>query len=708
MRANDLIDIWRIRNPEKKQFTWTQKKPLVRRRLDYWLVSTEIQDDVTETNIIPAIKSDHSAITLTLNSLVKQKFGPSYWKFNSSLLEDASYIQLISSNYPDWLDEFKDVNDKRVLWDLIKYRIRQVSIKYSKQKARERRARLETAEQKVKRYDLLCNSDPSEKNMYDLDAAKYEYELLLDYIVRGNIVRSRIGWYEKGEKNSKYFLNLENRRSGQVTIRKLFDSKGKITVNPKSIMNELKDYYQNLYSKQDSDLNEELSSTFLDNNNIPILSEESMIECEGKLSLEECYEALQMFSNGKAPGNDGLTADFYKGFWDLLGHQLTDALNYSYEHGELSNTQKQAIIRLIDKKDRDRRYIKNWRPISLLNVDVKIASKALAIRLAKVLPEIIQVDQYAYVKGRTIFDAIRTIDDIMEYTKIKQIPGLMVAFDFEKAFDSLSWTFLFKALNSFNFGKSFISWVSVLYCNISSCILNNGFSTQMFDVGRGVRQGDPLSAYLFIVALELLLINIRHDKNIKGITVEDREIKLTAFADDLTTFLQGIESFERLSITIDRFGICSGLKLNTEKTEALWLGKYHDNPPQVNIEKIDKPMKILGVFFTYDWRKRQELNFEEILKSLSKSMKRWEWRNLTLYGKIQIVKTFVIPKFMFRASLISLTKNIIKLVDSTIYSFIWKGRDKIKRLALISDYKNGGLRMPHTQTMIDTQRIHVS
>jgi len=92
MTANDLIDIWRIGNPDKKQFTWTQKKPFIRRRLDYWLVTTDIQDDLTETNIIPAIKSDHSAITLTLNSLDKQNFGPSYWKFNSSLLEDASYI----------------------------------------------------------------------------------------------------------------------------------------------------------------------------------------------------------------------------------------------------------------------------------------------------------------------------------------------------------------------------------------------------------------------------------------------------------------------------------------------------------------------------------------------------------------------------------------------------------------------------------------
>ena len=93
-------------------------------------------------------------------------------------------------------------------------------------------------------------------------------------------------------------------------------------------------------------------------------------------------------------------------------------------------------------------------------------------------------------------------------------------------------------------------------------------------------------------------------------------------------------------------------------------------------------------------------------KALSKTLKRREWRHLTLYGKIQVAKTFVIHKFMFRASVISLTKDVIKLVDSTIYSFIWKGKDRIKHLALrISDYKNGGLRMPHIQTMIDTQLI---
>ena len=358
---------------------------------------------------------------------------------------------------------------------------------------------------------MICDNNPSQNNINNLEVAKQEYELLHDYIVRGCIVRSRINWYENGEKNSKYFLNLEKTRCSKTAVRRLYDSTGKITVNPRSIINELRDYYQTLYSNHDPEEGEEFASDFLENPNIPSLSNNSKMNCEGLLTYAECFEALKKFPNGKTPGNDGLTAEFYKTFLNLLGQQLTDSVNYSFEQGELPSSQKQATIKLIDKKDRDRRYIKNWRPISLLNVDMKIASKALALGLEKILPEIIQADQYAYIKGRTIFDAIRTIDDIMEDTKIQQLPGLMVAFDFEKAFDSLSWSFLFRALRSFNLGESFIRWVSVLYCNILSCVLNNGFSSQLFDVRRGVRQGDPLSAYLFIIALEVLLVKIRSE-----------------------------------------------------------------------------------------------------------------------------------------------------------------------------------------------------
>ena len=116
--------------------------------------------------------------------------------------------------------------------------------------------------------------------------------------------------------------------------------------------------------------------------------------------------------------------------------------------------------------------------------------------------------------------------------------------------------------------------------------------------------------------------------------VENREIKLAAFADDLTTFLQGINSFQPLSNILDGFGICSGLKLNAKKTEALCLGSNHDNPPYIDIEKVNKSIKILGVHFIYNWRKPQELNFDAVLKSISKTLMGWKWRNLTLFGKI--------------------------------------------------------------------------
>ena len=131
---------------------------------------------------------------------------------------------------------------------------------------------------------------------------------------------------------------------------------------------------------------------------------------------------------------------------------LVDSLNSSYGKRELANSQKQGIIKLIEKKNKDKRYVANWRPISLLNVDVKIASKAITLGLEKVLSDLISAEQCVYVKGRNIFDAVRTIGDIMDYTKLYNLPGLMVTIDFEKAFDSLSWNFLFKTFEKFNFG----------------------------------------------------------------------------------------------------------------------------------------------------------------------------------------------------------------------------------------------------------------
>ena len=183
---------------------------MIQRRLDFWLTSSSLQEDVENVDIIPAIKSDHSAITLFINGIEDERHGPSFWKFNASLIDDEMYVSLIRDKYSTWIEEGSEIEDPRVLWDYVKYKIRQETIVYSKSKARERRATLTSLERKIKDCQIACDKDPSSKNLNDLEILQTDYDRVYEFIAQGPIVRSRATWYEYGEKSNKYFLNLEN------------------------------------------------------------------------------------------------------------------------------------------------------------------------------------------------------------------------------------------------------------------------------------------------------------------------------------------------------------------------------------------------------------------------------------------------------------------------------------------------------------------
>ena len=339
----DLIDIsWRTRNPDRKLFSWKQKNPLVQRRLDFWLISDVCQDEVEERNIKTAIRTDHSAITISFNSLDERTRGPSYWKFNSSLVDDENYVLAINQKIPEWLGEFEEVIDKRVLWDLIKYRVRQFTMHYAKEKAQKRRQELVQVERSLRQAEERLAIDPSESNLEILEDLKMKYDSHFDYIAKGAIIRSRANWYEKGEKSNKYFLGLESHRGTKSCIRRLISSDGNLTTNPLKIMKEIEKFYSDLYAANDDTVYE--NHLFVQGTEIPKLSDDMRNICEGRLSVKECFDCLQSFENNKSPGNDGLTVEFYKTFWNSVGNLVVDSLNYSYECGELSNTQKQAII----------------------------------------------------------------------------------------------------------------------------------------------------------------------------------------------------------------------------------------------------------------------------------------------------------------------------------------------------------------------------
>ena len=343
-------------------------------------------------------------------------------------------------------------------------------------------------------------------------------------------------------------------------MRKLKTS-GSIITDPFNILYEQKRFYQELYTSQIKKAdNTRAPESFLNNLNIPSFTEQQMLSCEGKITSKECEKALETFQLNKAPGNDGIPIEFYKTFWSLISEPFIRCANECFEKGEMSSSQKQAVITLIEKKGKDRSFLENWRPISLVNVDTKIMSKVLATRIKNVLPDIIHHNQSGFVKDRYIGETVRSIFDLMDFTFKENIPGMLIFIDFHKAFDSVEWNYLVTCLEAFRFGPDFIRWVKTLYNNIQSCVINNGLTTGYFALEQGVRQGDPLSPYLFVTAVETLAIAIRQNTAIKGISIGKEETKLFQYADDTTAVLSDRGSAQALFNLLDVFRKLSGLK----------------------------------------------------------------------------------------------------------------------------------------------------
>ena len=306
--------------------------------------------------------------------------------------------------------------------------------------------------------------------------------------------------------------------------------------------------------------------TFIDGLDIPQLNMEEQERLENDLTLEELKDALKSFADNKTPGEDGFTKEFYQAFFDLLWKDLLNSYNPAFDKGSLSISQKRGTITLIPKGDENLSDLKNWRPISLLNIDYKILSKVLARRLEQYLPKLIHSDQTGFVNGRYIGQNIRLLSDIMEFSDSKRFQGIFLFVDFEKAFDTLEWNFISKTLEVFNFGSNFKKWFTVLYNGVQSSVLNGGFMTNYFEITRGVRQGCPLSPSLFILAVELLALKIRQNPNCEGIYLQNKqEVKISQFADDTTIITNSTDSLKSHLQTIERFGTASGLKLKKKK-----------------------------------------------------------------------------------------------------------------------------------------------
>ena len=251
-------------------------------------------------------------------------------------------------------------------------------------------------------------------------------------------------------------------------MTELISSSGVLLSNSEDIENEMNNFYKDLFSEEEVDL--EAQDWLLSQLSMS-LDEQEQASCEGLLSVEECCEALNGMGTGKSPGVDGLTSEFYLAFWAVLGEDLVEVLNYGFQNGQLSVSQRRGLLSLIFKKG-EKKDLKNWRPISLLCVDYKIGTKALVARLQKVLSSVLHEDQTFGVPGRSIVSNMNLIRDLIEYCNAKNLPQAIISLDQEKAFDRVNWNFLARVLQKMNFRPEFRQSIRVIYSDISSACLH--------------------------------------------------------------------------------------------------------------------------------------------------------------------------------------------------------------------------------------------
>ena len=679
---NNLVDIWRVSHPAENKFTWHKFNENKQSRLDYFLVSASLVPFVVKSDIVAGFCSDHSAISLEID-FTKFTRGRGFWKFNSSLLSDPTYVSGVKliikrviaqygiingdrnffenaskqvlqdfydSSTPESLQHCDMKINPQALLDILQLEIRGFTISFSSKKKRDRIAKeviiaheIEVLEQKIH----ACNDDTNFSAINNaLQAKKEELEKMYNYQAQGAFIRAKARYRIEGERPSKLFCSLEKHNGVQKHIPKLIVEKDGVKTElaeQKTVENEIFHYYKDLFSNKDSS-GQEITG-FLGGeltNSCPKITDIQKDKTKGIITVEELTKYLKKSRNNVSPGSSGFTNDFYKFFWIDLKLLITKAVNYSYEHGSLSVTQRLGIITLIPKGDKDKNYLKNWRPLTLLNTIYKMVSGCIAERIKPHLETIIHGDQKGFVSERYIGEAIKTTYDIIEWAKANNKAGIILLIDFEKAYDSLSFEYIKKCLTFFNFSQYIINWVDILLHNFSAVINHCGNISKKFNIGRGARQGDPLASYLFIICIEILAHKLRSDGNIDNFKLENLSHALELYADDCTIFLEPNEQSLRLTITtLDNFFKLSGLKISVSKTKAIWFGAGSSNAPPIcpdlNLD-WDSKFRLLGIDFQNNLL-GMECNYVNKIKEIKQLFNSWTNRTLTVYGRAVVIKT---------------------------------------------------------------------
>ena len=335
---------------------------------------------------------------------------------------------------------------------------------------------------------------------------------------RGATIRSRVKWQKVGDKCTAEFFRSVRQKKSQAIISELKAKHGRSFTRKEDLGEICLNFYQTLYkykaisSEGMREVLEDLPPTFTIDMNMLLVK---------AITEKELLTAIMSMAKGKAPGYDGIPIEFFQKYWPTISKDFLRMIFKSMDEGAFPEGVTKGLISLIPK-DGDSKDLNYWRPITLLTASYKNFAKTLQLRLQPLLRDVISPEQTAFLPLRFILNNIVLTQETLQWAKTSRQPTVFLKLDFSKAYDKVSWIFLFSTMRKMNIDDKFIKWVKLLFANASAVVSLNGNPGNNFKVERGVRQGCPLAPYLFLIVGEALTHVIKKaikEKRLRGVTL---------------------------------------------------------------------------------------------------------------------------------------------------------------------------------------------
>lgn len=650
-----------------RRFTWSNERDQPHMaRLDRFLVSDEwnqLYPNSTQT-VLPNTSSDHCPIVYTANTRYRKS---RFFRFENCWLRFKEYNDMIVQTWqsiaiaqtPTQLhNKLTTLQQKTKEW--AKNRI--TTIKTQIRICREYLGWIDQVKERRQTTQLEKFIVAKIKKRYT-DLSTLEEDIWRQ--------RARTKWEMQGDRGTRFFHNIASAAKKTNTVMQI-EHQGTVCMDQKSKAHLFFQFYTDLIGQTSTQVpNIHWDNLYPSNDNareLQVLQED--------ITLEEVKTTIKQWPKNKSPGPDGFSGEFYNHFIDILALDLCKVFQQVTRQGISLQPLNTSYIVLLPKKESPA-TVQDYRPISLLHGIQKIFSKILANRLQHRLPELLHKAQTGFMKNRYICESFIYAQHVLHITRKRNLPIALFKADFTKAFDTVSWDFIMAVMRAHGFPEKWLSWIQQIILVGTSQIMINGLLGKKIMLRRGVRQGDPLSPLLFILAIDFLARYVQKLTDIGALRLPFRGMSpCLLYADDAMFFIKPeVQQLQALQIVLTAFKQISGLSVNLAKSELMVsIGSQASQQELANVlgcRLATLPFTYLGLPLSN--KKLPKSAYLPLIQRMNKRLGGWAAKHLTIAGRIVLINSVLSSLPTYFMSCLKLPVWVIKDIDKIRRTFLWHG-----------------------------------